>query len=808
MDERVSRRALTPADGLIVAALSGLLFSIYLLTASLTFISDDEVFIFDTTESLAQHGNNWLGETADLRWPGESDVEPIMPLLAAPIHWLASRFDGIGNAHATLLFNPLITALTAGLVYLYVRQLALDRSTALASGLAFGLATLAWPYTKTFFREPVHTATIFATAYCLLRWRDAFVHKQASAGAWLALTLLAAIVSIFAKESALYVLPVLLLILVPDLSALRTSRHAWLGIGLALAVAVVLAGIGFWSYATYFVPGRFDIVNRLNMMVRHAGLAGPGMLGYLVSPGKSVFLFSPPLLLALAAPFIGDRRRRFEAGWPLILLAVSVIVYALVRGQMWWGGTNWGPRYMLPVTPFLIAGAASAIEAALHSRSRLWTLGIAIVCLGGILVQVGAVSVRIHDYYNWIGAIRPDGAWTVGLWEPYYSAVFSHWRLIGTHPPDFAWVQALESGPTWMLPALLVALSAVFAAAMGYGLTHESIKRRAVWSSALAGLVATGAATWLGLHAIYYDQRYQGNVPELHQLNTALEERTANAPDPVIFLNNRTYFRFFLNYYKGPLNWYTLELNPNDLLPPGQGLPARSIDPQTLVNEDALGVVDCFGRDHNSGDPVCSARDHQTAFLVMEFGPFTPQSPRPLEWWMSRRFHYKEVWEAGPTVRLVQFSTNVIAPAPADPPAHPTAYRFGDSVELTGWNAYPDGTPLRPGGVLDISTQWKAVGPLAADFKIGMYLITPEGAVAAQDDSFPANGFWPTSTWRPGDLVRHNIALSLPGDLPPGFYEVWTVMYAPPDGPRLQVQESNGTTIRDHVQLFSVEVTR
>src|SRR5574337_1195336 len=211
MDDTKSRQALKPADGLIVAALSGLLFCIYLLTASLTFISDDELYIFDTTESFARHGNNLLSETADLQWPGESDNEPVMPLLAAPIYRLANQFDGIGNAHATLLFNPLIIALTAGMVYLYVRQLAFDRLTGLISGLVFGLATIVWPYAKTFFREPLHMATIFATAYCLLRWRDAFVQKHVSAGPWLAATLTAAIVSIFAKESALFVLPLLLL---------------------------------------------------------------------------------------------------------------------------------------------------------------------------------------------------------------------------------------------------------------------------------------------------------------------------------------------------------------------------------------------------------------------------------------------------------------------------------------------------------------------------------------------------------------------------------------------------------------------
>ncbi len=813
MDEWTSRRALTPADGVLLAALTMLLFCVYLLTASLTFISDDELFLFDTTESFARHGSVYLSETADLRWPGETDVEPAMPLLAAPIYWLANQFDGIGNVHATLLFNPLVTALTGTLVFLYLRQLAFERLTALAGGLLFGLATIAWPYSKTFFREPLHTATIFATAYSFLRWRDAFAESRRTAGVWLALTLGLALLSFFAKESALFVLPLLLLLLAPRLSALRRSRKEWLGIGVGLVAAAALVFIGLWIFDSYFNSGRFEITPRLEAMGRHASFAWKGVAGYLVSPGKSLFLFSPPLVLALAAPFIGERRRRFDAGWALILLAVFVVIYAFVRGELWWGGTNWGPRYMVPLTPFLIVAAAPAFDSALRARSWLPKLGLAALFLFGIAVQIGGVSILLHDYYNWIGAIRPDGAWTIGLWAPYYSAVFSHWRLLGAKPPDFAWMLASSAGPAWIVPALMLGLVGVGVGAMRYGLARE-VQRRGMWIVILIGLLATAAATWFSLRAIDSDQRYQGNQEALQQLNAALAEATPAAPDPVIILNNRTYFNFMLNYYKGPLEWYTLPINPNEITPPGAPRPAPNIDPATLLNKEATGgkgiidIVDCFGRQHPPGQPLCSGRDHQTLFLIMEFGPFTPGSPRPLEWWLSRNFYYRGVREFGPTVRLVQFSTAAAAPDPAQPAAHPADYRLGDSIKLIGWDAAPEGAPLRPGAVLNISTQWQAVAAPGADFKIGLYLISAEGSVAAQDDSFPVNGFWPTVAWQPGETVRHNIALALPPDLPPGFYEVWTLMYSAADGSRLEVQDPTNTTIRDHIALFTVEVTR
>ncbi len=793
MDEVETLRA-QATDRFTVAALTGLLFCVYLLTASLVFISGDELFLFDAAESFARHQSVFRSETADLQWPGESQAEPAQPLLAALIYLLANSFDGIGNVHATMLFNPLLTALTGGLVFLYVRQLNYERSTAIAAGLAFGLTTIAWPYTKTFFREPLATFTLFATAYCLLRWRNAFVQKRRAGYLWLVAALVAGITSIFSKDGMVAVLPILLFIPLSGRVAFNRPSKDWLKIAAIVVVAaVVVVGIGL--YLNIFGQGRFDIFDRLAALSRHISLAPTGILGYLASPGKSLFLYSPVLLLALVTPFV-SKARRSDTVWPLALLVVFVVIWALVRGELWWGGTNWGPRYMVPLTPFLLVAAAPMIDLGLHGKGwpakamLVFFLALAVL---GVAVQIGGIAVRVSDYDNILGAAKVGGPWTLGLWTPIYSPILGHWRLLGLKPPDFAWVWALPDGPAWVMPALAGGLALVFAVAIWVGLTRI-ILRRVIFGSVITGLLLTGAVTWLSLRAIYYDQRYHGNDETLHKLNAALAK--IDSPDPVIYLNNRAYFDFMLNYYKGYILWYTLALNPNELLAPGQLPPAPSTDPTTLISKEVWGDT-----------VIWFNNQHQTVFLIMEHGPFTPESPRPLEWALSRNYYYVGVQEFSPIVRLVQFST-AHAPAPAKPSAHPVNYQIGDTIGLLGWDAEPDGTPLRPGGILNVSTQWHAITAPGADYKIGTYLMAPQGTVALQDDSFPMNGFWPASAWRSGDVIRHNVAFVLPKDLAPGFYEVWTLMYSPADGSRLPVQDTSGTAIRDHVVLFNVEVTR
>ena len=85
--------------------LFGVLYVSYWLTTSLTFISTDELFLFDTAESFARRSSVMRNMTADLDWPGHTYVEPIQPLLSIPLVWVADRFSSIGIAHSVLLLN-------------------------------------------------------------------------------------------------------------------------------------------------------------------------------------------------------------------------------------------------------------------------------------------------------------------------------------------------------------------------------------------------------------------------------------------------------------------------------------------------------------------------------------------------------------------------------------------------------------------------------------------------------------------------------------------------------------------------------
>ncbi len=778
-------------------AVFGILYLVYWITTSLTFISTDELFLFDTTESFARRGSVMRNMTADVDWPGHTYVEPVQPLLSIPLVLLADRISEIGVAHSVMLLNMGVTAATGTLLFLYVRWLGYRRNIAIVTALLFGLTTIAWPYSKNYFRESIAGFTLLLAAYGLLRWRHALQSSDSWPHHWMILAIASGVLSIMAKESGAVGLPMLILIPLIGKSYLPKSMFLSWQLALIVSILLAMAFAGMYVYTELLGAGtfRFQLFQRLSGAFNNINSAGAGISGFLFSPGKGFFWHSPVLILALFSPFLARNGHRLDVIWPLFMFVAFVLVYALVRGDIWFGGTNWGPRYLVPVTPFLMLAVVPTLEncmSALRSNRLWYTLGL--LSLVGFLVQVGAVWVNPLDYYAVLDDTGiPGAAWTVALWSVLFSPIVGHWRMMieGT-VPDFAWVQHSLEGPDWMLVTLLV-MSLVSFVWLLYKVASLEVSR--LLSACLSSLIlfTVLALTFIGLRRVYFDHRYQGNNSALHAMREALENTIL--PDPVIFLNNRTYFDHMLNFYKGDSVWYTLELNPNELIEKDTELPDASTNPVDLLHRDAWSPVDYFGR------------QHQTMILVMETSSYHKNVVRTMEWWMNSEFHAIQNRDYSDDVRTISFSS-AASPARDIVPEFRLDFFLGEDIVLRGYDADPPPGLVRPGNILNLSMQWQALKDISERYTIGTYLMSPQGTIEAQNDSEPMGGFWPTHRWSAGDLIRHNVAFVLPYDLPPGHYAVWTVMYSGVDGSRLPVSDETATTIRDHVELYSIEVAR
>src|SRR5207247_920371 len=71
------------------------------------------------------------------------------------------------------LFGVLVAALTVAQLYLLGRAVGYGPRMAVLTAAAYGLGTLAWPYSRTFFRDPLAGLALLAAALAAARWRAA-----------------------------------------------------------------------------------------------------------------------------------------------------------------------------------------------------------------------------------------------------------------------------------------------------------------------------------------------------------------------------------------------------------------------------------------------------------------------------------------------------------------------------------------------------------------------------------------------------------------------------------------------------------
>jgi hypothetical protein len=126
-----------------------------------------------------------------------------------------------------------------------------------------------------------------------------------------------------------------------------------------------------------------------------------------------------------------------------------------------------------------------------------------------------------------------------------------------------------------------------------------------------------------------------------------------------------------------------------------------------------------------------------------------------------------------------------------DGPGIPVRVALEDQVELVGydlwratggqWAPLPVAEPLAPGDRLKVRLVWRALTEMDHDYTAFVHLEGPDGVIWGQHDEPPAEGSYPTSHWRPGDLVadEHEFTVSAevegPARLLAGMYRLETM---------------------------------
>jgi hypothetical protein len=136
----------------------------------------------------------------------------------------------------------------------------------------------------------------------------------------------------------------------------RVARVIIAGAPFAIALAIYHR-VNFGSVWT--TPYSFGRNARYREMVSGGffGIHLPSplrLLQILLDPGVGLLVFAPFLILAIPA-FRSARRELAPAAWWTLLLVPASLLLLYAGYEGWAGGWNVGPRYLMPVVPFLIA---------------------------------------------------------------------------------------------------------------------------------------------------------------------------------------------------------------------------------------------------------------------------------------------------------------------------------------------------------------------------------------------------------------------------------------------------------------------
>ncbi len=279
------------------------------------------------------------------------------------------------------LLNPIVIALTGWLIAVFATRL--GYSPRLSSGLAltYAFGSLALAYNHTYFSEPASALMLVLAAYAIDRAGDnRSVKWLISAGAALGYVA-------YLRERSIILLPIFVLYFVLKHKAAPLKN--WFAFLLPIGIAGGLIGLQNWL--RFGSPTSFGF-----SALQHTSFTTPivlGVYGLLISPGKGLLLYNPIAGLGLIGLFTLARRRSPEAALYVLTFVIEVLFFGAY--EFWTGGWNWGPRYLLPVLPFLILAAGAWLHARPTRLRRSILMG---VCLLGFAINLPAALVD-HSRY-------------------------------------------------------------------------------------------------------------------------------------------------------------------------------------------------------------------------------------------------------------------------------------------------------------------------------------------------------------------------------------------------------------------------
>ncbi len=695
-------------------------------------------------------------------------------LVAQAAPWLSIRATA-------MLFNPLVTALTAVVLYSFLLDTKFSARTAWLTALLYGIATFAISYTRTLFGEPLAALLILMAVWQL--WRKNFLF----AGAALALC-----IGINLSYAVLVAMGGVYVLVAAYLNA-RTHQVSPIQRADRLHVAsffapVILFGLFLLAYNAL----RFGnpLTSGYNFAQGEAFNypAQWGIFGLWLSPYRGIVWYNPILLLTLPGMWLWWRSYSDPIWRSLsVLMGLFIIAQTLVYAAWWsWhGGIVWGARFLIPVLPLLVLFIAPVLENLIRSdqfvatdtkstvsvgaryvahasRSTIWLfrgMALGLVLLSLLIQVVGSV----YDYQHYVGYLYQNYA--SGRVEGLVSGLSDEVLLNPALSPILGHLNRLVSGANF-----------------DTALTTNGIN--GVHLLAALAILGVGVFQWFSGSAF---QPSQGAAPYHREGNDPTP-----SPSPYHRERNETPPRHVwregrgvrsdlereggedkIQLFKRLFSFLIVILALNIIVTQQQTAPNHlPVEYATLHPINTLVVADAaIGNallDSENGTRIISMNSPTKPEDVLAAGLWqVARQSGGYMWlvtWLPRlhpeNWQERELWTRYAFVRESPFLDKRAVLFDLHPPveaAQTGGWQFG-AMQLVQYGMVVTSDAVR------VTFAWSTATAIPQDYGWFVHLVDANGQIVAQQDRPPQGGYKPTTSWKMGETITDYLTFALAED--------------------------------------------
>jgi hypothetical protein len=358
----------------------------------------------------------------------------MLSAIAVPFYFLGLFLSLSPVVTVALFVNPLIITLTAVVIFCVSLEVHHSKRVAFLLSLIFSVCSFIWPYNTTFWVQPLQGLILASTTFFLLRIRHynksflchyTLLKNDRKKFLFSGLAGLFLGLSIFAHPTSLMFVPAFLTF--SFFSAMKHNKKSF--VFFVAVFVIVLFFVGLVNYARFGTFTEFGY-GYFSSLATHNGWRG--LIGLLFSPGAGlIFYFPLAILLPLGAKYMYKDYRALFFLCTYIIISNWIYVGTLSFGTeptAWSGGIAWGPRYLIPVLPFMIIILGSIF---LRIKKRVLLKSVSIgLCVAGFFVNLtGVLTWVMYGYmYAWDheGLGNYSNYMDIMTWLPLYSPIILH----------------------------------------------------------------------------------------------------------------------------------------------------------------------------------------------------------------------------------------------------------------------------------------------------------------------------------------------------------------------------------------------